>query len=270
MNNTMTRRIFRSTLLVGVVVLLAALALVMGVLYSYFGRVQESQLRDELSLAAVGVTQSGEDYLRQLKSDQYRITWVAADGSVLFDTQADASAMENHAQRQEVRQALAYGEDKVIADELAKYGRDVNGDGKILVNVDAIFMGGSDQISIVNQQKLVTRLAAGDELFYIMDPKSYEEKIVNNLEAEGAVFFDKLDLEAEGVSENGLYWNWKGSDLQKHELLQNAPEDLYFGVRALYGSADSGKNDEKHDDCMALLKALITDTPLSSSEDGGN
>ena len=147
---------------------------------------------------------------------------------------------------------------------------DVNGDGKILVNVDAIFMGGSDQISIVNQQKLVTRLAAGDELFYIMDPKSYEEKIVNNLEAEGAVFFDKLDLEAEGVSENGLYWNWKGSDLQKHELLQNAPEDLYFGVRALYGSADSGKNDEKHDDCMALLKALITDTPLSSSEDGGN
>ena len=55
-NNTMTRRIFRSTLLVGVVVLLAALALVMGVLYSYFGRVQESQLRDELSLAAVGVT----------------------------------------------------------------------------------------------------------------------------------------------------------------------------------------------------------------------
>lgn len=107
MNNTMTRRIFRSTLLVGVVVLLAALALVLGVLYSYFGRVQESQLRDELSLAAVGVTQSGEDYLRQLKSDQYRITWVAADGSVLFDTQADASAMENHAQRQEVRQALA-------------------------------------------------------------------------------------------------------------------------------------------------------------------
>lgn len=110
MNNTMTRRIFRSTLLVGVVVLLAALALVVGVLYSYFGRVQESQLRDELSLAAVGVTQSGEDYLRQLESDQYRITWVAADGSVLYDTQADASAMENHAQRQEVRQALAYGE----------------------------------------------------------------------------------------------------------------------------------------------------------------
>ena len=110
MNNTMTRRIFRSTLLVGVVVLLAALTLVVGVLYSYFGRVQESQLRDELSLAAVGVTQSGEDYLRQLKSDQYRITWVAADGAVLYDTQADASAMENHAQRQEVRQALAYGE----------------------------------------------------------------------------------------------------------------------------------------------------------------
>ena len=94
--------------------LLAALTLVVGVLYSYFGRVQESQLRDELSLAAVGVTQSGEDYLRQLESDQYRITWVAADGSVLFDTQADASAMENHAQRQEVQQALTTGVGEMV------------------------------------------------------------------------------------------------------------------------------------------------------------
>ena len=108
--STMTKRIFRATLLVGVVVLIASLTLVMGVLYSYFGRVQESQLRDELSLAAVGVEQNGTDYLRKLRSDQYRITWLRADGAVLYDTQADAESMENHAQRQEVQQALATGE----------------------------------------------------------------------------------------------------------------------------------------------------------------
>ena len=108
--STMTKRIFRATLLVGVVVLIASLTLVMGVLYSYFGRVQESQLRDELSLAVVGVEQNGTDYLRKLKSDQYRITWLRADGAVLYDTQADAESMENHAQRQEVQQALATGE----------------------------------------------------------------------------------------------------------------------------------------------------------------
>ncbi len=108
--STMTKRIFRATLLVGVAVLIASLTLVMGALYSYFGRVQESQLRDELSLAVVGVEQNGMDYLKQLRSDQYRITWLRADGAVLYDTQADAESMENHAQRQEVQQALATGE----------------------------------------------------------------------------------------------------------------------------------------------------------------
>lgn len=108
--STMTKRIFRATLLVGVAVLVASLTLVMGALYSYFGRVQESQLRDELSLAVVGVEQNGMDYLKQLESDQYRITWLRADGAVLYDTQADAESMENHAQRQEVQQALATGE----------------------------------------------------------------------------------------------------------------------------------------------------------------
>ena len=108
--STMTKRIFRATLLVGVAVLIASLTLVMGALYSYFGRVQESQLRDELSLAVVGVEQNGIDYLKQLESDQYRITWLRADGAVLYDTQADAESMENHAQRQEVQQALATGE----------------------------------------------------------------------------------------------------------------------------------------------------------------
>ena len=108
--STMTKRIFRATLLVGVAVLIASLALVMGVLYSYFGRVQESQLRDELSLAAVGVEKNGTDYLRALQSHQYRITWVRADGTVVYDTRADAETMENHAQRQEIQQALAAGE----------------------------------------------------------------------------------------------------------------------------------------------------------------
>ena len=108
--STMTKRIFRATLLVGVAVLIASLTLVMGALYSYFGRVQESQLRDELSLAAVGVEQNGMDYLKQLESDQYRITWLRADGAVMYDTRADAESMENHAQRQEVQQALATGE----------------------------------------------------------------------------------------------------------------------------------------------------------------
>ena len=106
----MTKKIFRSTVAVGLAVLLASLLIIMGALYSYFGHVQEQQLRDELSIAAAAMTDGdGETYLSRLHSDDYRITWLKADGTVLYDTRADASTMENHAQRQEVRQALANG-----------------------------------------------------------------------------------------------------------------------------------------------------------------
>ena len=66
----MTKRIFRSTLAVGLAVLLASLAVVMGCLYDYYVRLQEYQLRDELSLAAAAVEEQGADYLSKLESDR--------------------------------------------------------------------------------------------------------------------------------------------------------------------------------------------------------
>lgn len=105
----MTKKIFRSILLACVGVLLASLVIIMGCLYDYFAGVQTNELKTELSLAASGVEQSGEAYLSSLDSNQYRLTWIAADGTVLYDTQADAASMENHAGRAEVSQALLTG-----------------------------------------------------------------------------------------------------------------------------------------------------------------
>ena len=106
----MTRKIFRSIVLVAGTVLLASLLLILGYLYDFFGGVQETQLKDELTLASAAVESAGGDYLAQLSSDRFRLTWIAADGSVLYDTQADASSMESHADREEVQQALKTGE----------------------------------------------------------------------------------------------------------------------------------------------------------------
>ena len=105
----MTSKIFKSILSVATAVLLASLVIITGVLYRYFGDVQESQLKDELSLAASAAEQLGEDYLASLDYDRYRLTWVDADGNVVFDSHADKSAMENHADREEIKEALAYG-----------------------------------------------------------------------------------------------------------------------------------------------------------------
>ena len=105
----MTKKIFQSILLVAGCVLLASLLIIMGFLYDYFGGVEENQLRDELSLAAAAVEDGGTDYLSQLTADRYRLTWIAADGSVLYDTKTDAESLENHASRAEVSQALTTG-----------------------------------------------------------------------------------------------------------------------------------------------------------------
>ena len=105
----MTKKIFQSILLVAGAVLLASLLIIMGFLYDYFGGVEENQLRDELSLAAAAVEDGGTDYLSQLTADRYRLTWIATDGSVLYDTRTDAESLENHASRAEVSQALATG-----------------------------------------------------------------------------------------------------------------------------------------------------------------
>ena len=105
----MTKRIFRSVLLVAVTVLLLCFALVMGVLYRAFSQDQRAQLSHELAIAAHGVTAGGEGWLSGLDAGGHRLTLIAPDGTVLYDSQADAGAMENHLAREEVQEALLSG-----------------------------------------------------------------------------------------------------------------------------------------------------------------
>lgn len=105
----MTSKIFRSTLLVAVVVLLCSLSIVMGVLHNHFTGVQVQQLKNELSLAVTGTEQYGNAFLENVEADRFRVTWIDTDGTVLFDTQVDQTAMENHADREEIKEAFTTG-----------------------------------------------------------------------------------------------------------------------------------------------------------------
>lgn len=108
----MTRRIFRAICLVSIVVLLASLALTMGVLYDYFSGTQRQQLKTQTMLASQGAANEGWAYFDGLDTEGYRITWISPDGKVIYDNQTDAAGMENHLDREEVREALdtGYGE----------------------------------------------------------------------------------------------------------------------------------------------------------------
>lgn len=106
----MTKRIFIAISAVSAAVLLANIIIVMGCLYQYYRGIQESQLGDELYLAAQGVEKSGRGYLEGIDSKSYRLTWVAPDGTVLFDTAEDYRKLENHGDREEIREAILNGE----------------------------------------------------------------------------------------------------------------------------------------------------------------
>ncbi|WP_294581897.1 ATP-binding protein [uncultured Ruminococcus sp.] len=102
----MTKRIFLSTITVVVSVLLLSLALITGVLYEHFQKIQMDQLEVTEEFVEQGITLDGMDYLKNLNENDCRITWIAADGTVLYDNQFDASQMENHRNREEVKQAM--------------------------------------------------------------------------------------------------------------------------------------------------------------------
>ena len=108
----MRKKIFRSILVTSLAALLISLLAATGALYQYFVRIQEHQLHRELKLTARAVEDSGLVYLESLDADnlRVRITWINADGAVIYDTEAVAGEMENHADREEVRKALKYGE----------------------------------------------------------------------------------------------------------------------------------------------------------------
>ena len=101
----MSKKIFRSIWMVSILVLTASLIIIMAALYDYVDTTQREQLVDETHLAAKGVELNGKKYLHKLDSDSYRITWVAADGTVLFDNRADADSMGNHKGRAEIKEA---------------------------------------------------------------------------------------------------------------------------------------------------------------------
>lgn len=105
----MTKKIFRSIVLAVAMVLIISFSVVTVVLYNHFSQINVNQLSSQLDLVSDGVELSGEDYLTAFRNENYRVTWVDIDGTVLYDTQVDSSSMDNHKDREEISEAFTMG-----------------------------------------------------------------------------------------------------------------------------------------------------------------
>lgn len=105
----MTKRIFKSILLVSTVVLVICVSAISYFLYGYFGDIIKDELKSKATLISSEVEQDA-DYLSEMGNIPNRITLIDQDGTVLFDSREDAADMENHSDREEVTEAKEKGE----------------------------------------------------------------------------------------------------------------------------------------------------------------
>ncbi len=107
----MRKRIFRNMCLLSLATVLLSFALVFAVMYHEFNSRMQTELKMETEYLSAGIATGGEDYLYSIDADPYlsRVTVIAQDGTVQFDSEADQTQMENHLDRPEIQDALRFG-----------------------------------------------------------------------------------------------------------------------------------------------------------------
>ena len=111
----MTKKILAGVIGVSLIIMLVCVGLVMGIMYDYMGQKIDEQMADEAILAEEAWLTGGEEFLHRMEDRpdiKNRITVISSDGEVLYDSVADSSKMENHLEREEVKEALAEGTGK--------------------------------------------------------------------------------------------------------------------------------------------------------------
>lgn len=105
----MNKKIFFSSCLVAFTVLIISLAMSTGVLFNQFEKQVEQELKEESELLASVTEDAGVENIADYDFGSRRVTVIGNDGGILFDSQADASQMENHSDREEFKEAVLYG-----------------------------------------------------------------------------------------------------------------------------------------------------------------
>ncbi|MCM1132001.1 MAG: ATP-binding protein [Ruminococcus flavefaciens] len=105
----MHKKIFRSFLIMAIIVIISSFVMTIGILFDYFQSQLEQELKNEAMYIASAIENEGAGYLDSVANDEKRITLISADGTVIADTSVEADRLENHLDREEIKKAIKNG-----------------------------------------------------------------------------------------------------------------------------------------------------------------
>lgn len=171
----MNKKIFRASLLTVFLVLAAAITLIMGVLFQVFEKQIQKELASEADFLAQAVEKDGVGFFEGFESRGSRVTLIDGDGSVLFDSEADMEALDNHGDREEVKEALEKGEgmsirySKTLMEKTLNYAKRLS-DNRVLrvstnqYTVITILLGISQPILVIMFLALILTLVLSNKV----------------------------------------------------------------------------------------------------------
>lgn len=255
----MNKKIFNAIWIVAIVVFLASLIFIMGVSYNYFSGVQAKQLKIETELASQGVAMSGMDYLNSLDTKDYRVTWIGSDGTVLYDNAANTNEMENHLEREEIKEAITegYGESVRFSGTLSDkqfYSAKLLPDGSILrlsveqLAVWTLLLGFAQPICIVICIALVLSFVLASRLtkrilepINSIDPDNPTKHINDEKYKEIAPLLRRIHSQNEQLKRDQK--EIEKSALIRQEFTANVSHELKTPLHAISGYAELLENE---------------------------
>lgn len=216
----MKNKIFRALVALAAMAVLVASGLITFLVSQDYFNETKKELAQEARYISMGLESGGTDFLNKIAAENgsnVRITLIDKDGIVLFDNQAEAKTLENHAMRQEVMEAVAVGagEAERFSDTLDKttyYYAVRLEDGKILRlarTIDSIYKSVLQMLPIMGGIVIVVAFLASIvarrvtfNLIKPLDQVNLDEPLDNETYDELAPFLTRIAKQKRQLSKN--------------------------------------------------------------------
>lgn len=216
----MKNKIFRALVALAAMAVLVASGLITFLVSQDYFNETKKELAQEARYISMGLESGGNDFLNKIAAENgsnVRITLIDKDGIVLFDNQAEAKTLENHAMRQEVMEAVAVGagEAERFSDTLDKttyYYAVRLEDGKILRlarTIDSIYKSVLQMLPIMGGIVIVVAFLASIvarrvtfNLIKPLDQVNLDEPLDNETYDELAPFLTRIAKQKRQLSKN--------------------------------------------------------------------